>query len=521
VVEEGPIFEQFLSYNCWQPQPTQDIIQRYRQQERFRGTGYPGFTNTPQHSVSPDAGQGHKYQENGNTDGDSPVSSGSASSGSPASSTTVAPRKAGRRTGPLSESGRQNARLMRKNGSCYRCFAMREKCILDEESRHDGICQRCRRIVNSLRSWDIPCSGIGLNKRTKFFIPGFLADQLSGCRVNAFLKEHIRSLLRGRVIKLLLTAGFGKPLILDAVQVVPCDQERVRMRGVSPANGGSASIVELNSPPILPYLTDRHKIERHFNHWLDSTIGEAGSDLPEHCFPGTHEYWEKRILAIICEYYRTTAPKLEACGSTPHDTLRRALKLTVLNHMICHPFVVPGEEVKSLYGQLQGKHDLDDDQRVCPRFANKVIKSLLFPMLNKMARDVLDGLHKLLRKRGQEDSLWDPLFCIIFLCLIVVGKFQVSYLERAELGLANHDNSVSRENAAFGIEEMEGELSVHLIGQFHACFGTNRKGNGNGKSYNPLSRDRTTEPTSLAESVSFATDAYGMVATRGENMHSR
>jgi hypothetical protein len=397
---------------------------------------------------------------------------------------------------------------------------MREKCILDEESSHDGICQRCRKVFNNLRSWDIPCSEIGLDKRTKFLIPAFLADQLSGCRVNAFIKEHIRSPLRGPVIKLHLTAGFGKPLILDAIQVVPSDQERVRMRGVSPANGGSAPIVELNSPPILPYLTDRRKIERHFSQWLDSTIGEAGSDLPGHCFPGTHEYWENRILTIICEYYRTTAPNLEAVGSTPHDTLRRALKLTVLNHMICHPFVVPGEEVKSLYGQLRGKHNLDNNQQVCPRFANKVIKSLLFPMLDRMARDVLDGLHKLLRKRGQEDSLWDPLFCIIFLCLIVVGKFQVSYLERAELGLANHDNSVSRENAASGIEEMEGELSVHLIGQFHARFGTNRRGNGNGKPYNPLSRDRTTRSTSLAEHVSFATGAYGMVAARGENMHS-
>jgi hypothetical protein len=181
---------------------------------------------------------------------------------------------------------------------------------------------------------------------------------------------------------------------------------------------------------------------------------------------------------------------------------------------------VPEEEVERLYGQLQGKNDLDAEQWVCPRLANKVIKSLLFPMLNMMAREVLGGLHKLLRTRGHEDSLWDPLFCIIFLCLIVVGKFQVSYLERAELGLANHDNSVSRENAAFGIEEMEGELSIHLIGQFHARFGTNRKGNGNGKSYNPLSTDCTTGSTLLSERVSFDTQAYGMVAARGENLHS-
>jgi hypothetical protein len=397
---------------------------------------------------------------------------------------------------------------------------MREKCELDDESSHDGMCRRCRKISNNPRSWGVPCSRIGLDKRIKFLIPAFLADQLSGDRIRSFFKEHTHTTVPGSTIKLHLTAGFGNSLVLDAIQIVPRGHESIRMRGIDRADNGSAPIVRLNSPPVVPTLTDRHKIQKHFSQWLDSAIEEAGSSLPQHCFPGAHEYWENRMLTIICEYYQTRAPKSGPLGSAPYDTLRRALKLLVLSDIMCNAFKVPKEDAEKLYSQLQGNYAQDPDQDVCPRLANRFIKSLLLPMLNKMAKDVLRSLHKLLRKRGHDDSLWDPLFCILFLCLIVLGKFQIMYVERAELGLANHDYSVTREDAVFGVKEMEGELCVHLIGQFHARFGTNRKGNGNGKPYNPLSRDRATGSAYLAEPVSFATQTYGMVF-RALRRHAR
>jgi hypothetical protein len=92
----------------------------------------------------------------------------------------------------------------------------------------------------------------------------------------------------------------------------------------------------------------------------------------------------------------------------------------------------------------------------------------------------------------------------------VVGKIQVSCLERAEIGLANHDNSYMKDDAIAGIEEMERELSTHLVSLFHARFGTNRKGTGRGKMFNPLARDRTAAFSWLAEEVALATQTYGM-----------
>jgi hypothetical protein len=80
------------------------------------------------------------------------------------------------------------------------------------------------------------------------------------------------------------------------------------------------------------------------------------------------------------------------------------------------------------------------------------------------------------------------------------------------VGLANNDHSFLDDEATFGIDEMESELSVHLIGQFHALFGTNRKGNGNGKGFNPLAREALT-CSPLAREVSRATQAYGRIST--------
>jgi hypothetical protein len=510
VVEAGPILEQFIGYNCSRPQRTQDTVTPYGWQERVRSTSDQGYTDIRQRPPPPKMGQDYTYQESGNVNGDSPISSSSGSVGTPTSSNTVAPRNIGGRKGPLTDSGRQNADRMRKKGCCYRCFIMRERCCLDDQSKIDGICLRCRKIFNNPRSWVVPCSEIGLEGRTEFMVPRFMRNQLKGCEVQKFLEAHISRVVPNSSLVLRLTTGLGEPLILeDTVQVVPKDKEGIPMRGVSAVNHGSARVVSLNSPPILPCLTNRKAIRNSLNRCLDSAIKEPNSDLPKECFPDAHEHWQREMLTIILKYHHRTIEKLEVSGSGPYQTLRRALKLVLLNHVMYYPLVVPDEDIDNLYQQLGGHYTFEPTQWVCPRLANKVIKYMLFPMLDRLARQVLGDLEKLLRTRGQEDSLWDPLFCIVFLCLIVVGKFQVSALERAEIGLANKDFSFLRHHAVLGIKEMEGELSVHLIGQFHARFGTKRKGNGNGKMFNPLARDRTTNSSWLAEEVGFATLAYG------------
>jgi len=58
---------------------------------------------------------------------------------------------------------------------------------------------------------------------------------------------------------------------------------------------------------------------------------------------------------------------------------------------------------------------------------------------------------------------------------------------------------------------MEQELSVHLIGMFHARFGTNGKGNGNGRSFNPFAKDHQNpiQMSLLVQSILLAGKASG------------
>lgn len=497
------------------------VFQQYprRQQEGSGRNIYQGHTNNQQHCHQSATCQDPIYRENGTAYGSSPGSSSSAYPDSPASDRTVAQGKIGKRKGPLSKAGRENARFMRKVGCCYRCFIMKERCILDEQSVHDKICVRCRKLLNSSRTWLLPCTQEGLEKRDKFVVPGFMADQLNPSQVAIFITAHVKSVRENSSISLSLTVGIGQKLILEnAVEVVLENPEAVSMHAVRPAHSAPTPLVKLNSPPILPCLADPKALERHFNNWLDAAIQEPNSELPGKCFPEAHEHWQRTILTIICEYYQRTMHKLE---TTAYQMLQEALKLTLLNHLMCHPFLVPKEEVGRLNGQLQGSYPFDAEKSVCPRLVNKVIKSMLLPLLNRLAACVLRNLHHLLRTRGKEESLWDPLFCTVFLCLIVVGKFQVSFLERVEVGLMNRDYSFLRNDAVDGIKDMERELSIHLVGQFHARFGTNRQRNGHGKMFNPLARDRTPRFSWLADEVRLATETYGMSRSPHQDQNSK
>jgi hypothetical protein len=339
-------------------------------------------------------------------------------------------------------------------------------------------------------------------------VPDFARKQLHPKEVDRFIRTHVENTVPNSSISVPFYMGFRQYLVLDTAEVVLKDHNAVSMHAVLPGHSASAPLIKLNSPPILPHLIDRNALEKRIDNWLDAVIKEPDSELPGHCFPEDHEHWQRTVLTIICQYYQRTLHKQETVGPAPFEVLREALKLTVLNHVMCYSIYIPEEEVEWLHGQLQGSYPYDADKPVCPRLANKVIKSMLLKSLIRLTQCVLMTLNRLLRTKGEE-RLWDPLFCTVFLCLIVVGNFQVSCLERAEIGLSNHDNSFVKSDAIAAIEEMEREFSLHLVPLFHARFGTNRKATGRGKMFNPLGRDRTAASW-LADEVALATQTYGM-----------
>jgi hypothetical protein len=442
-----------------------------------------------------------------------PSSPGSWSIGRTMASVITEPSSLGTKTGLLAKSSRENAKAMRHKGSCFRCFLMRRRCVLDEQSASDGICESCRKLRNINRTRGLPCSEIGLDQRGIFMLPEALVLPLKASQVRDFVKDSVQGIVPNSSIRLALTIGFGEPLRLNAVEVVPRGRGATHMLGYSMSSTGQAIALRLESPPIMPVLADRLAIRRHINCWLDTIITEEDSELPEHCFPGAHELWQKEILTIICQYHREHLPHLERVGEGAYQTLRWALKLTVLNHIMCHPFVVPDDEVEALYRQLRYHHPASSLRWICPRLANRIVKHILLPMLKHTIDRVLGGLQKMLRTRGADSSRWDQAFCVVFLCLIFVGKTQVSLVEHALTKLSNNDNSFTIIDAKFQTTQMEAEVSTHLIGMFHHRFGTMKRGSAEGKVYNPFSRNprsRQEVESRLTESVRSATNTYGI-----------
>ena len=141
---------------------------------------------------------------------------------------------------------------------------------------------------------------------------------------------------------------------------------------------------------------------------------------------------------------------------------------------------------------------------------------MLLPMLHYATKRVFGDLSKMLRAKGHEGTEWDQAFCIVIVCLFVVAKTQATLVQRAEVGRENGDGSYLLDHARSDIHEMEAEVSTHLIGLFHHRFGTTKKGNGKGKTFNPLARDERDRPkfeSRLAESVRSVTDTYGMISS--------
>lgn len=382
---------------------------------------------------------------------------------------------------------------------------------MTEQGELDGTCERCREILHDYRTWVLPCSNIKLQDRLRFMLPEVLVSHLRRCKVREYIKLHTNGRLRNSSFKLALDMDFDTLLVIDVVEFDPPDHLNAPMIGFQLTNDGSSTSLILDSPPVMPIIIDKHAIWKQLYTWVES-ISKEESKFPEQCFPESHEGWHREILTSICTHYREciSEPKLREKGH--FEAFRWAMKLTVLNHTMCHPFTVPDRDVKSLRDKLHNYKPTEPPEWVCPRVVNKVIKHYCVPMLETAKQQVLGQLNTILRSGKATEAIWDQAFSIVFLCLIAIGKNQVALLERAAVFEANGDDSFTIGSAMGAVEEMENELAEHLIGMFHQRLSTKKKGNGNGKSSNPFAKDPKDRPqiiTPLMESIGSATNIYG------------
>jgi hypothetical protein len=241
----------------------------------------------------------------------------------------------------------------------------------------------------------------------------------------------------------------------------------------------------LTNPPVVPIWINPLQMHISIDCWLDNMIGDPLAGWQRHWFPHPSQVWQLNILHGICGYCQEQKPGSGKIATTAHQTLRWALKMSILIYVMGHAFLVPGEYVGTLFQQLESPHFKAQlsHQKVSPRAANKFVKMMAFPVMRVATERTLSGLHELFRANVPLAELWDVIFSVVFLCLMVVSSIRRSLFQRALISAAKNDASFSREEATSNAQTMETEFVDHIVGMYHDKFRTSRK-----SPFNPLER---------------------------------
>jgi hypothetical protein len=204
-----------------------------------------------------------------------------------------------------------------------------------------------------------------------------------------------------------------------------------------------------------------------------------------HWFPDSGQIWQLKILeGIRRQYCCHEALYDDRVGALAYETLRYALKMAVLNYVLCHAFLVPEKHVGMLFEHLENPHFKQArPEYVSPRAANKFVKMMALPVMRLVTKKTLSGLYELLRAGGPHRRIWDQTFAAVFLCLMVASSTQRALSQRAIICAANNDPSFGRQDALFDAQTIDGELVAYIVGMFHDTFRTVSPNKG----FNPLS----------------------------------
>ena len=303
--------------------------------------------------------------------------------------------------------------------------------------------------------------------------------------MRSFLNQYIGR--NPRPFLLSLYIGFGEPWTFWAVELIPGIHElhqTFAFHRHSGVENPGASPLRLISPPVVPLWIDPLLMQVNIDYWLDRMISDPAVGWQNHWFPDHCHIWQLKILEGICEQYHQNNGPRDRIGILAFNTLRWALKLSVLSYVMGHNFLVPEDEIDSLFQHLENPHFKGQTPQgyVCPRGANKFVKMMAFPVLRLVTERTLSGLNELLRENVPHTMIWDQTFGVVFLCLMVTSSIQRSLFQRAVLCAANNDSSFGRQDADREARAMDSELVVYIIGMFHDKFRIISKING----FNPL-----------------------------------
>lgn len=370
-----------------------------------------------------------------------------------------------------------------------------------------------------------PCSYKRLEERCQYLLPGEfvssgfwrrrlintapLASQISVAEMRSFLNQYRGGIPRNFLLSLYI--GFGEPWKFWAVELVPGSHELYQTFGFhhrSAVENLGASPLRLTDPPVVPLWINPQLMQVNIDCWLDRMISNPAVGWQNHWFPDPSQIWQLKILEGICtQYHQNNGPRGRA-GILAFDTLRWALKLSVLSYVMGHAFLVPEDDIGSLFQHLENPHFKGQAPQgyVCPRAANKFVKMMALPVLRLITERTLSGLNELLRANVPHTMIWDQTFGVVFLCLMVTSSIQMSLFQLAVTCAANNDSSFGRQDADREALAMDSELVVYIIGMFHDKFRTSKN-----KGLNPLGEGCSAGQASFSPFAAYVkamTDKY-------------
>jgi hypothetical protein len=284
----------------------------------------------------------------------------------------------------------------------------------------------------------------------------------------------------------MLSIGYGKLLRFQAVEFKPTQNtELTHSLGVEiDAASGKSVRMWRQTPYVSLYFVTGHHMRRSLSDWLDDIMYNKLEGWTDFSCGKNSCSWLRGVLNGVCRFFTDWVQPVDEHGdirtnwSPEQTTLRRALKLWILIWLMGHQLTIP-EHQKSRIDGILGTN-LPLGQPVSPRLVNKLVKMMLWPMVERLAYDTLAGLHEFFRStKAKGTPNWGCVFSTMILLLTVAAEIEISLDDIAACAEARGDFSRSRDDAATERRILEHLVPETIITFFYARFKSP-------KNYNPF-----------------------------------
>lgn len=206
-----------------------------------------------------------------------------------------------------------------------------------------------------------------------------------------------------------MTQDFDPPLPISVCEFRPTSQDDLQTPIFPTEDVGEGHRVEtqqLESPPVIPFAPQAHwevfakSLHTQIKIWLDNI--ETDHEIGWHNTLFPEEYgqpWARSVVQDVCGFYHHVIAR--AC-----KVLDLSLKTTVIVYMIGHVFYIPLDRLPQAYANLTTiKRDPPKNKYVCPRYVDRFLKVMLYPILSKHLRETFKRLQQLFALQREPSDL--------------------------------------------------------------------------------------------------------------------